>query len=941
MEFNCTLPTSPLPWNVDPDIPLYYYAETCQTTQRNSSSNFASCSSCLSSSDWLSNRDRYLYVLYFAGFLLGFGTGLFLTSGFLYVEEAADRTHDVPIQFGFILFMSGLGEFVGSCFVRWFLSYPEDLNGSYVIEEWTVRAWWLGMVIFSCLLFVTVFPFLFFPKWINEPDWMTKKRLSRLNRLSRALAAAKEERHRRREKMKRDKQKKKLMASQTAAAAAAGNGDAALVAAGGGDVAVVASANALMMPPFKLEKENHLPARGEGSDNEDEEEVDDDDDENVSRRGVGEEQEEDRMQPNSVARRTMFETEELESFATTSDLYETRKTTNVNGSNVVVKPGRGVTFGAVRDLAVNDDDDDDDVISASRLQTNRQARNGSAKNSTSRQRLRSRRIQKRDKVAETLKKCFSLLWGVISSPTYSLAVFSTTISAYLPAGYRTNLSTFVHVHYAYDVSSSWFFSSGLCYALANSIGPLIGGLVIWKLRLSLINQVKMMITCLSINIIFFFLLFSVRCSDATIRWQNETNSASLFTLNPFAQTCFKGCDCSHVQLEPVCSAVGTRYFSPCHAGCAQVQLQQDSSSLIYTQCSCAPAVSSSYCKNSCPAYGAFWVLLFIAVVAHSMCYVSVLLIFLRVVDKEKRHVALSFAVWIVVLGAYIPGTAVFQGIENSSCLTSNAGCYSDESICWFYDFDKYRYVIHGSYIVFQAVAVLCFILVLWFMNRKARCQADPRNNEEQGNRRNGVTVVTSTDAIQLQPNDETNRNGSALMIVGCDDRLRPCYNNLALNPIDGEDEDLPSLPEYQYMNEKQLDGHSTPGYQLEDERTDRFRFPGYQREETKQVDNRLSFPEYQYADKEPLKSLGLPDYEQQYHADMAMAIAASLPEYQCRYEDNEMEVPHLYNPCKEQLDEVIDRPRLPAYQFQEMEFADEGKERKNSFPIEESGESMI
>lgn len=71
---------------------------------------------------------------------------------------------------------------------------------------WTVRAWWLGFVFFSILLFLCSFFFLFFPKWITEPDWSVNARRRHLRQLAKRID---HERALRRLKRERRKQKQR------------------------------------------------------------------------------------------------------------------------------------------------------------------------------------------------------------------------------------------------------------------------------------------------------------------------------------------------------------------------------------------------------------------------------------------------------------------------------------------------------------------------------------------------------------------------------------------------------------------------------------------------------------------------------------------------------------------------------------------------------------
>lgn len=72
---------------------------------------------------------------------------------------------------------------------------------------WTVMAWWLGFVFYSILLFICSIFFLFFPKWITEPEWSVNARRRHLRHLARQIdqerALRKLKRERRKQKQRR------------------------------------------------------------------------------------------------------------------------------------------------------------------------------------------------------------------------------------------------------------------------------------------------------------------------------------------------------------------------------------------------------------------------------------------------------------------------------------------------------------------------------------------------------------------------------------------------------------------------------------------------------------------------------------------------------------------------------------------------------------------
>lgn len=79
-------------------VPLTRYAQACQYGQWNSS-YINPCSDCLTNQGFLDERQKNLSILCVAGFLIGLGTGLFVTTGFIYIEESGNRKNG-PIFYG-------------------------------------------------------------------------------------------------------------------------------------------------------------------------------------------------------------------------------------------------------------------------------------------------------------------------------------------------------------------------------------------------------------------------------------------------------------------------------------------------------------------------------------------------------------------------------------------------------------------------------------------------------------------------------------------------------------------------------------------------------------------------------------------------------------------------------------------------------------------------
>lgn len=79
-------------------VPLTNYAQVCQYGQWNSS-YISPCSPCLTNQSFLDERQKNLSIICLAVFLIGLGTGMFVTTGYIYIEESGNRKNG-PIFYG-------------------------------------------------------------------------------------------------------------------------------------------------------------------------------------------------------------------------------------------------------------------------------------------------------------------------------------------------------------------------------------------------------------------------------------------------------------------------------------------------------------------------------------------------------------------------------------------------------------------------------------------------------------------------------------------------------------------------------------------------------------------------------------------------------------------------------------------------------------------------
>ncbi|XP_021914985.1 solute carrier organic anion transporter family member 2B1-like isoform X2 [Zootermopsis nevadensis] len=211
---------------------------------------------------------------------------------------------------------------------------------------------------------------------------------------------------------------------------------------------------------------------------------------------------------------------------------------------------------------------------------------------------------------------------------------------------------------------------------------LVSGFAISKIRMRAGRLTAWHVFITLLVAIFMFSRIFTNCPSLHIEGQNNGRFQPL-------QTCNRHCDCSDSTLfTPVCTEQGSfLYYSPCHAGCTQVQYLDDIKS--FANCSCVrdklgnqllhqakggpcnnPDCNFSWIVNQC-----FTVLT--AALVGTRLVGNAILTFRSVQPKDKS-VAVGLELTLVGLIAYVPANLVYQlmaGLMTVCALLSAAVWY--------------------------------------------------------------------------------------------------------------------------------------------------------------------------------------------------------------------------------------------------------------------------
>ncbi|GFG35687.1 hypothetical protein Cfor_12787 [Coptotermes formosanus] len=236
---------------------------------------------------------------------------------------------------------------------------------------------------------------------------------------------------------------------------------------------------------------------------------------------------------------------------------------------------------------------------------------------------------------------------------------------------------------------------------------LVSGLVISKMRMRA-GRLTGWHTVLAILVaLFMFSRIITRCPSQPIEGARQGSLQLL-------QTCNRDCGCPNSTLfSPVCSQQGSfLFYSPCHAGCTEVQYLDDVK--IFGKCSCIQAklgnaalhqAKGGPCSN--PKCGVSWIIdqcvtVLAAALVGTRLVGNAILTFRSVQPKDKS-LAVGLELTLVGLIAYIPGKLLYQLMADLSCMYRGG---SDAEPCILHDaemFGRYINITSGCLMIICAL----------------------------------------------------------------------------------------------------------------------------------------------------------------------------------------------------------------------------------------------
>ncbi|XP_022653056.1 solute carrier organic anion transporter family member 4C1-like [Varroa destructor] len=337
-----------------------------------------------------------------------------------------------------------------------------------------------------------------------------------------------------------------------------------------------------------------------------------------------------------------------------------------------------------------------------------------------------------------LRSTLSALMRIVKCRVFMFRLSGFTVGYIALAGYYINFPKYLE-HQFQRTAPQASTITGPVYLLSNAVGIAVGGTIthFFKPRPQLVALHSFLAYVLATA--GFYLLLKIDCP----------------VMETILSNCI-GCNCSVSLYTPVCDTVSQRqYFSPCFAGCTQIQ----NGSKSYYDCSCldmtfgstsftyikgqTPEVFPGRCSAECETpLLTYSVIVFSIQVILSTTYVGGNLLSLRSILPEDKSVALAFQSVVLNIFAFIPYPIIFSFIMDISCAVWEDKC-GKTGACWIYNLPKMRTWMHIVSLILLTIcsAFQCFVFI--FSGKIVNFYDDPEDRKEKEQSNTGPSAHKS------------------------------------------------------------------------------------------------------------------------------------------------------------------------------------------------------
>ncbi|KAL0962658.1 hypothetical protein UPYG_G00343470 [Umbra pygmaea] len=334
---------------------------------------------------------------------------------------------------------------------------------------------------------------------------------------------------------------------------------------------------------------------------------------------------------------------------------------------------------------------------------------------------------------EMAKDFIPALKTLLGNPVYFIYLCVTIIQLNSLIGMVTYKPKYIEEHYGQSASKANFLM-GTINIPAVAMGIFSGGLLMKRLKLSIMGAAKFAISTSLIGYFLSLFFFAMSCENAkvagvTMPYNSRVNGVSYEESSVFS-SCNSGCVCSSREWDPVCGDNGITYVSPCLAGCKASS--GSGKKTVFSNCSCVAAAgqnsgnmtaSAGHCthRHDCDLiFPYFLALSVITSFIISLGGTPGYMVLIRCIKPQLKSLALGFHTLATRTLAGIPAPIYFGAIIDTTCLKWGQKKCGGKGACRIYNTTAYRIAYLGLTMGLRTVSFLLCILGFLLLKRHLR-----------------------------------------------------------------------------------------------------------------------------------------------------------------------------------------------------------------------------
>ncbi|XP_019061874.1 solute carrier organic anion transporter family member 1B3-like isoform X2 [Fukomys damarensis] len=320
--------------------------------------------------------------------------------------------------------------------------------------------------------------------------------------------------------------------------------------------------------------------------------------------------------------------------------------------------------------------------------------------------------------------------SLLTNHLYILFVVSTVIYLSSVIGGFTYVFKYIEQQYGQSISQGNFLL-GLITIPCMTIGMVLGGYLIKKLKLTLVGIAKFSCFTAFMGLICQLLYFALLCDRKSIAGLTLAYDG----INPLASHaneplsyCNSDCNCDENEWEPICGKNGMTYLSPCLAGCTLGDGNKKPT--VFYNCSCLEVSgfkSMNYSAHlgecprdsNCRKRHYFYVAVQVMDAFFSaLGATSFILLLVKNVLPELKSLAMGFHSLVIRALGGILAPIYFGAMIDRTCIKWSTTSCGARGACRVYDSVSFGIAYLGLNSILRFLAFVLYVALVYAMKKK-------------------------------------------------------------------------------------------------------------------------------------------------------------------------------------------------------------------------------